>query len=52
MSHGQWGLIYSTATLSSAILILFVGGYADKIAARNMSAIVILGLMAFVFGIW
>ncbi len=50
LSHGQWGLIYSTATLSSAILILFVGGYADKIAARNMSAIVILGLMAFVFG--
>ena len=50
LSHGQWGLIYSTATLSSAILILLVGGYADKLSARNMSAIVIFGLMAFVFG--
>ena len=50
LSHGQWGFIYSTATLSSAILILLVGGYADKLSARNMSAIVIFGLMAFVFG--
>ena len=50
LSHGQWGLIYSTATLSSAVLILFVGGYADKLSARNMSAIVIFGLMAFIFG--
>ena len=50
LSHGQWGLIYSTATLSSAILILFLGGYADKLSARNMSAIVIFGLMVFVFG--
>ena len=50
LSHGQWGLIYSIATLSSAILILFVGGYADKLSARMMSSIVIFGLMAFVFG--
>ena len=50
LSHGQWGLIYSIATLSSAILILFVGGYADKLSAKMMSSIVIFGLMAFVFG--
>ena len=50
LSHGEWGLIYSIATLSSAILILFVGGYADKLSARMMSSIVIFGLMAFVFG--
>lgn len=49
LSHGQWGLIYSIATLSSAILILFVGGYADKLSAKMMSSIVIFGLMAFVF---
>ena len=50
LSHGEWGLIYSIATLSSAILILFVGGYADKLSAKMMSSIVIFGLMAFVFG--
>jgi len=49
LSHGEWGLIYSIATLSSAILILFVGGYADKLSAKMMSSIVIFGLMAFVF---
>ena len=49
LRHGEWGLIYSIATLSSAILILFVGGYADKLSAKMMSSIVIFGLMAFVF---
>ena len=49
LRHGEWGLIYSIATLSSAILILFVGGYADKLSAKMMSSIVIFGMMAFVF---
>ncbi len=49
LTHGQWGLIYSCATLSSAILILFVGGYADRIQARNLSTMTILGLIIFIF---
>ena len=49
LTHGQWGLIYSCATLSSAILILFLGGYADSISAKSLSTLVILGLIVFVF---
>ena len=49
LTHGQWGLIYSCATLSSAILILFLGGYADRISAKNLSTLVILGLIIFIF---
>ncbi len=49
LTHGQWGLIYSCATLSSAILILFVGGYADRISAKRLSTLVIFGLIVFVF---
>ena len=49
LTHGQWGLIYSCATLSSAILILFVGGYADRIKAKDLSTIIILGLIIFIF---
>ena len=49
LTHGQWGLIYSCATLSSAILILFVGGYADRGSAKSISTLVILGLMVFIF---
>ena len=49
LTHGQWGLIYSFATLSSAILILFVGGYADRSSAKSLSTLVILGLIVFIF---
>ena len=49
LTHGQWGLIYSCATLSSAILILFLGGYADRVSAKTLSTLVILGLIVFVF---
>ena len=49
LTHGQWGLIYSGATLSSAILILFVGGYADRNSAKSLSTLVILGLVVFIF---
>jgi len=48
LSHGEWGLIYSTATLASAVIILFVGGYADKVSAKVMSCTVIIGLMCFI----
>ena len=49
LTHGQWGLIYSCATLSSAILFLFVGGYAERISAKRLSTLVIFGLIVFVF---
>ena len=49
LTHGQWGLIYSCATLSSAILILFLGGYADGVSAKSLSTLTILGLIVFVF---
>ena len=49
LTHGEWGLIYSCATLSSAILILFVGGYADRSSAKSLSTLVILGLIVFIF---
>ena len=49
LTHGEWGLIYSCATLSSAILILFVGGYADGSSAKSLSTLVILGLIVFIF---
>ena len=36
LSHGQWGSIYAVGTLSSAFLMLILGGLVDKFDFKNL----------------
>ncbi len=44
LSHGEFGGIYSAATLGSAILLLWSGTFLDKLDLRKFVFIVIIGL--------
>ena len=37
ISHSLWGAIYASGTLSAAILMLIVGGLADRYKARPLA---------------
>ncbi len=44
LSHGEFGGIYSAATLGSALLLLWTGTFLDKLDLRRFVIIVIIGL--------
>ncbi|MEM7562446.1 MAG: MFS transporter [Pseudomonadota bacterium] len=44
LSHGEFGAIYSIATLSSAALMIWTGPLVDRIDLKKISAVVIAGL--------
>ena len=44
LSHGNFGAIYSAATLASALLLLKTGGLIDRMDLRRFSYLVIFGL--------
>lgn len=44
LSHGQFGSLYTIATLFSSIVLIWAGGLADKIAPRTLGAICLMGL--------
>lgn len=44
LSHGDFGLLYSIATLSSGILLLWLGRSVDRFDLRLVTAAVLLGL--------
>ncbi|MDA8752699.1 MFS transporter [Halieaceae bacterium] len=44
LSHGDFGAVYSAATLASAILLLWTGGLIDRMDLRRFSYFVIFGL--------
>lgn len=46
LGHGDFGAIYSAATLVSALLLLWSGALIDRIALPRYSALVTLGLAA------
>lgn len=46
LSHGDFGGLYSAATLSSAVLLLWTGSLIDRIELRNYAYLVTLGLAA------
>ncbi|WP_282608320.1 MFS transporter [Pelagibius sp. Alg239-R121] len=46
LSHGEFGSVYSIATLSSGFLLIWVGRAIDRLDLRIFTALVILGLAA------
>lgn len=44
LSHGEFGSIYSTATLASAAVLIWLGRLIDVVALRTFSVAVLLGL--------
>ncbi|WP_417307559.1 MFS transporter [Devosia sp.] len=44
LSHGQFGGLYTIATMSSATLLVFVGGLVDRFSARGLAVAAIAGL--------
>ena len=46
LSHGEFGAIYSAATLTSACVLVWAGGLLDRIDLRLFSAGVLIGLSA------
>ena len=44
LTHGSWGAIYAIGTMSSAIVMIWLGTTADRFRARQLGAIVLVGL--------
>jgi len=44
LSHGEFGGIYMAGTLLSAITLIYAGGIADRLSARKLGALVMVGL--------
>lgn len=44
LSHGEFGLIYTAATLASSVLLVFAGGLADKYAPKPLALLCLVGL--------
>ena len=44
LTHGDWGLIYMTGTLASAIVMIWAGTSSDIFRARSIGALVLIGL--------
>lgn len=51
LSHGEFGLIYTVATLASSVCLVFVGGLTDKFPIKNLAIICVLGLAVVAVGI-
>ncbi len=46
LTHGEFGAIYSAATLASAILLLWTGSLIDRMELRHYTHMVVFGLAA------
>jgi len=44
LSHGEYGGLYMIGTLASAATLIYAGALADRMSARKLGAIVLLGL--------
>ncbi len=44
LSHGQFGGLYMAATLLSALTLIYAGGIADRVGARKLGALTMIGL--------
>ena len=42
LTHGEWGMIYASGTLLSALLMLFLGSIVDKVQLKNVITIIFL----------
>jgi MFS family permease len=50
LSHGQWGLVYSLATLASGLTVARVGALIDKVQLRTFAVAVCAALVFSTFG--
>lgn len=46
LSHGAFGFLYTLATLASSVLLIWAGGFADRVAPRRLGVICLVGLAA------
>lgn len=46
LSNGEWGGIYTLATMASAAVMVFAGGLTDRFRVRHIG-VIILGILAF-----
>lgn len=46
LSHAEWGSIYALGTSVSAVMMLVLGGMADRFRTRDMALVVVAGLAA------
>ncbi len=46
LSHGAWGALYATATMTSAVTMLWAGALTDRYRVRGLGALVLCGLAA------
>ena len=44
LSYAQWGISYALATTASAVVMIWAGGLTDRLRARRLGMIVLLGL--------
>jgi MFS family permease len=51
LSHGEFGAIYSTATLASGLLMIWVGGLLDQVSVRLYAAVALSGLCLAALGL-
>jgi len=51
LSNGTFGLVYSTATLCSGLLMIWVGAVIDRISIRLYATIALVGLAAAALGL-
>lgn len=58
LSHGEWGAIYALGTTASAVIMVWLGAVADRMAVRDLGTWVLAGLalaclsMAALPGVW
>ncbi len=50
LSDGDWGLIYTVATLSSAAMLIYAGKFADEIRVGRLAAMIIAAYAAIAVG--
>lgn len=46
LSHGQFGLLYTAATLASSVCLIWAGALADRVSPRLLASLALLGLAA------
>lgn len=51
LSHGGFGALYSTATLISGLLMIWVGGILDRVSVRRYAAVALGGLSMAALGL-
>lgn len=51
LTHGNFGLIYSVATLASGILMIWIGSVIDRVSIRLYATVALLGLAIAAFSL-